>query len=142
MAYKGILKLAAVALLAASASAVQAAPILFWSSQGTPAEEQQRIRDNVLKPFGEVDFLPQDPGPYVTRIQAEAKAGSGTIGLIGGLDGDFASFPDALVNLGDLANSLASLKVNQNYLALGKLGGSEQKYIPWMQATYIMAANK
>jgi multiple sugar transport system substrate-binding protein len=142
MAYRGILKLTVAALLAAGASAANAAPILFWSSQGTPVEEQQRIRDNVLKAFGDVDFQPQDPGPYVTRIQAEAKAGSGAIGVIGGLDGDFASFPDALSNVGDLATSLASLKINQNYLALGKLGGSEQKYIPWMQATYIMAANK
>ncbi len=26
--------------------------------------------------------------------------------------------------------------------ALGKLGGDKQLYIPWMQATYVMAANK
>ncbi len=25
---------------------------------------------------------------------------------------------------------------------LGKFGTAEQKYLPWMQATYVMAANK
>ena len=27
-------------------------------------------------------------------------------------------------------------------MTLGKLGTAQQLYIPWMQATYIMAANK
>src|SRR5690606_19853155 len=117
--------------------------VLFWSNQGTPVEEQQRIRDNVLSGFdGKVDFQPQDPGPYVTRIQAEAQAGKGTIDLIGGLHGDFAGFAGAVIDLSDVAKSLESVGVNTTYLELGKLGTGEQKYIPWMQATYIMAANK
>ncbi len=125
------------------ASPAAADPILFWSDQGTPVEEQQRIRDDVLSGFdGDVDFQPQDPGPYVTRIQAEAQAGKGSIDLIGGLHGDFASFSDAVMDVSDVAASLASVDVNQTYLGLGKLGTGEQKYIPWMQATYIMAANK
>jgi multiple sugar transport system substrate-binding protein len=118
-------------------------PVLFWSTQGTPVNEQQAIRDGVLAGFeGEVDFQPQDAGPFITRINAETQAGKGAIGLIGGLHGDFASFPDALVDLTDLAGSLASVGLNETYLGLGKLSGGEQKYIPWMQATYIMAANK
>ncbi len=142
---KRLLKLAGAAILVATASATaaSAAPVLFWSDQGTPVEEQQRIRDNVLSGFsGEVDFQPQDPGPFVTRIQAEAQAGKGEIGVIGGLHGDFAGFPDVVADVSDLAKSLMSVGVNETYLGLGKLGTSEQKYIPWMQATYIMAANK
>ncbi len=145
MRSKRLLGLATAALFAAGASATAAfaAPILFWSDQGTPVEEQQAIRDTVLKGFsGEVDFQPQDPGPFVTRIQAEAQAGKGSIDVIGGLHGDFAGFPDAVTDLSDLAGSLASVGVNQTYLGLGKLSTGEQKYIPWMQATYIMAANK
>jgi multiple sugar transport system substrate-binding protein len=142
---KRLFGLATAALLVAGASttAAFAAPILFWSDQGTPVEEQQAIRDNVLKGFGgEVDFQPQDPGPFVTRIQAEAQAGKGTIGVIGGLHGDFAGFPDAVADLSDVAAALSGVGVNQTYLGLGKLSTGEQKYIPWMQATYIMAANK
>ena len=139
----GAAAIAALVLGASFTSPAVADPVLFWSDQGTPVEEQQRIRDNVLSGFdGEVDFQPQDPGPYVTRIQAEAQAGKGTIDLIGGLHGDFASFSDAVMDVSDLAASLASVGVNETYLGLGKLGTGEQKYIPWMQATYIMAANK
>jgi len=139
----GAAAIAALVLGASFTSPAVADPVLFWSDQGTPVEEQQRIRDNVLSGFdGEVDFQPQDPGPYVTRIQAEAQAGKGTIDLIGGLHGDFASFSDAVMDVSDLAAALASVGVNETYLGLGKLGTGEQKYIPWMQATYIMAANK
>ena len=76
MLSKRLFGLAAAALFAAgvSATTASAAPILFWSTQGTPVQEQQAIRDSVLKGFsGEVDFQPQDPGPFVTRIQAEAQ---------------------------------------------------------------------
>jgi multiple sugar transport system substrate-binding protein len=139
----GAAAIAALVIGASLTTPAAADPVLFWSDQGTPVEEQQRIRDDVLAGFdGEVDFQPQDPGPYVTRIQAEAEAGKGTIDLIGGLHGDFASFSDAVMDVSDLAASLASVGVNETYLGLGKLGTGEQKYIPWMQATYIMAANK
>ena len=99
MRSKRLLGLATAALFVAAArDRASAAPVLFWSDQGTPVEEQQAIRDTVLKGFGgEVDFQPQDPGPFVTRIQAEAQAGKGSIGVIGGLHGDFAGFPDAVV---------------------------------------------
>ncbi len=143
MLNKRLFGLATIAVLAVGASAASAAPVLFWSDQGTPVEEQQAIRDTVLKGFGgEVDFQPQDPGPFVTRIQAEAEAGKGSIDVIGGLHGDFAGFPDAMADVSDLAASLASVGVNKTYLGLGKLSTDQQKYIPWMQATYIMAANK
>lgn len=143
MLSKRLFGLATAALFTATATTAFAAPILFWSDQGTPVEEQQAIRDTVLKGFdGEVDFQPQDPAPFVTRIQAEAQAGKGLIGVIGGLHGDFAGFPDAVADVTDLAASLGSVGVNQTYLGLGKLSTGEQKYIPWMQATYIMAANK
>src|SRR5688500_7097107 len=43
--------------------------VLFWSSQATPVTEAQAMRDTVLPDFeGEVDFQPQDPGAFMTRI--------------------------------------------------------------------------
>ena len=118
--------------------------LLFWSSQATPVTEAQAMRDVVLPDFeaGPVDFQPQDPGAFMTRIQAELQAGQGQIGVIGGLHGEFSSVADGLVDLGDVLSGLGDVEVNQNYAELGKLGTSEQKYMPWMQATYIMAANK
>ena len=115
------------------------ADVLFWSTQANPVEEAQAMRDAVLSGFeGEVDFQPSETGPWLTRIQAEATAGSGKIGMIGSLHGNMIDLSDNLADLSDIDTT----GVNSTFLELGKLGGDQQKYIPWMQATYIMAANK
>ncbi len=113
---------------------------LFWSTQANPVQERQAMRDDVLKGFpGGVDYQPADPGPFLTRIQAEAKAGKGSIEVIGGLHGDLSSIANDLVDLTGVADTS---KISKQMLQLGKLGTNEQKYLPWMQATYVMAANK
>ena len=113
--------------------------VLFWSTQANPVEEAQAMRENVLSGFeGEVDFQPSETGPWLTRLQAELQAGSGKIGVIGSLHGNLISLGDGMADLSDVATD----GVNNTFLELGKLGTSEQKYIPWMQATYVMAANK
>ncbi len=141
---KRSLAVAALAAALSASPAVSAAQdILFWSNQAQPVEEAQAMRDQVRAGFGTpVNYLPQEPGPYMTRIEAEAQAGTGTISLIGGLHGDFASFSDALIDLSDVAADLGDVEVNESFLDLGKLGTSEQKYMPWMQAGYVMVADK
>jgi multiple sugar transport system substrate-binding protein len=90
----------ATASLAALAGPALAEP-LFWSTQAQPIEETQAMRDQVLAGFeGGVDYQASDPGPWLTRLQAELQAGSGTIALLGALHGDFAAFPDALLDIG------------------------------------------
>ncbi|MGH6925661.1 MAG: ABC transporter substrate-binding protein, partial [Propylenella sp.] len=127
---------------AVGTSAASAQGLLFWSTQANPVEEAQKMRDDVLAGFdGEVDFQPQQEGPFMTRIEAELQAGSGQIGVIGALHGSFTSFPDGLVDLSSVVGGL-SAPASSAYVELGKLGTGEQKYVPWMQATYIMAANK
>jgi multiple sugar transport system substrate-binding protein len=107
---------------------------------GDAGHRAQAMRDTVLPDFGTpVDFQPQDPGAFMTRIQAELGAGKGQIAVIGGLHGEFSSFPDGLSNLNDV---LQGVGAEVAYAELGTLGTTEQKYVPWMQATYIMAANK
>jgi multiple sugar transport system substrate-binding protein len=136
---------AAVSALAITfaAGAAQAQDLLFWSTQGTPVEEAQRIRDLVLSGYDKpVEFAPQDAGPYFTRLQAELEAGKGAITFLGGLHGDFARLSNDLVDLTDIAAGLGDLKISPALMKLGKLGTGEQKYLPWMQATYIMMANK
>ena len=44
--------------------------------------------------------------------------------------------------LDDLAARLADRGFNPAMLAGGKFGGPHQLYIPWIQATYLMVANK
>jgi multiple sugar transport system substrate-binding protein len=130
----------AAVILALAATSVQA-QVLFWSSQAAPVEETQKMREQVLKDFpGGADFQPQEPGPFITRIEAEAAAGSGSIGVVGALHGDLSTYADNWADLSDI--DLTGVNVSPAFLELGKLGTGEQKYLPWMQATYVMAANK
>lgn len=124
--------------IACTAFAAQA-EVLFWSTQAKPVEEAQAMREQVLAGAGEVDYQPNDGGPWLTRLQAELQAGSGTIGVLGALHGDFSAMnPDDLVDLDDLGVMSASGTFND----LAKLGTDSMQYIPWMQASYIMAASK
>ncbi len=125
--------------IACTAFAVQA-ETLFWSTQAKPVEEAQAMREQVLGGFeGGVDYQPNDGGPWLTRLQAELQAGSGTIGVLGALHGDFSAMdPENLVDLSNMGVSSASSTFND----LSKLGTDSMQYIPWMQASYIMAANK
>ena len=120
-----------------SAAAAQA-EVLFWSTQAKPVEESQAMREQVLA-GQDVDYQPNDGGPWLTRLNAELQAGSGSIGVLGALHGDFSAMnPDDLVDLGGLGIGAASATFND----LSTLGTGSAKYIPWMQASYIMAANK
>ena len=115
------------------------AEVLFWSTQAKPVEEAQAMREQVLSDAGDVDYQPNDGGPWITRLNAELGAGTGTIGVLGALHGDFSAMnPDDLVDLDDLGLAAASGTFND----LAKLGTENSQYIPWMQASYIMAANK
>jgi multiple sugar transport system substrate-binding protein len=132
--------LGATAVLA-FASAAQA-DVLFWSTQANPVEESQAMRETVLAGAGQaVDYQSNEGGPWLTRLQAEIQAGQGTIGLLGSLHGDFAALPaDDMIDLSSV--DLGDVKINAAFMELATLGTDGQPYLPWMQASYIMAANK
>ncbi|MGY6695817.1 MAG: ABC transporter substrate-binding protein [Roseinatronobacter sp.] len=133
------LKLAFLATASALISTSLAAETLFWSTQARPIEETQAMREQVLSGFdGAVSFEPSDEGPWRTRLDAELQAGSGRIGVLGALHGDFTPLSDGLADL----SAIDASAVAPGFMELGLLGTSEQKYIPWMQATYVMAAHR
>ena len=105
--------------LTCTAFAAQA-DVLFWSTQAKPVEESQAMREQVLSGFeAGADYQPNDPGPWITRLNAELQAGSGSIGVLGALEGDFSAMnPDDLVDLTDLGLASASETFNN----LAKLG--------------------
>jgi len=139
MMRKSLLTLALATGLSTLGATTASADVLFWSTQANTPEESQAMRDEVLSGFDAgVDFQGSESGPWITRIEAELQAGSGKIGVLGSLHGSFISLSDGLADLSDMDTE----GVNSTFLELGKLGTDEQKYIPWMQATYIMAANK
>lgn len=122
-----------------------AGEIVFLSTQLTPIEEAEAFRSEVLSGFdGQVEFVPEDLGPFNDRITAEARGGQGEVSLIGGQHGDFGSLAEQgiLMDLSDLTVDLADRGIVQAYLDLGKFGSEQQFYVPWMQATYVMAARR
>ncbi|NJN36976.1 MAG: extracellular solute-binding protein [Nitrospiraceae bacterium] len=116
------------------------ADVLFWSTQARPAEEAQAMRDTVLSGFDGGRRLPAERArPLADATGRRDRAGTGTIGVLGSLHGDFSAMdPADLVDLDDLGLSAASETFND----LARLGTDNLQYIPWMQASYIMAANR
>jgi multiple sugar transport system substrate-binding protein len=136
--------------LAALASTVLAfaSPVLaqtvFVSTQLRPIEEATVVRGELLKDVGDVDYVVEEPPQFAVRMEAERQAGKRTVSLVGALHGELSPLADndTLEPLDDLAKTLAASGMPQSLLDLGKLGKSTQQYIPWMQATYVMAAKK
>jgi multiple sugar transport system substrate-binding protein len=128
------------ALLSAPAAAEE---IVLLSTQLRPVEEAQKVRDVILQGFdGEVDFIPEDVGPFTTRMQAEMATETGSVDLVGAVHGELAPVQDGLAPVGDVMAQLGDRTFNPTFVELGKLGTGEQMYVPWIQASYIMAANK
>lgn len=132
-------QIATASALIASAAIAQA-DVLFWSTQARPVEEAQAMREEVLSGHQEsVDYQPNEDGPWLTRLQAELQAGTGAIQVLGSLHGNFSAIdPASLEDLDTLNVSAASDTFNE----LARLGTDTLQYVPWMQASYIMAANK
>src|SRR5262245_36241903 len=138
-----------VALLAALAIAVQPATtlaqdVLFLSTQLRPVEEATKMRQAILKGAGAVTFVAEEPPQFTVRMQAETDAGKRTVSLIGALHGEIGPLVPmgALQPIDDVAAKLAARGIPASLMQLGKLGTPNQQYIPWLQATYVMAAHK
>lgn len=137
--------LCALVPLIAIADAAQTERLIFLSTQLRPIEEAQKMRNLILKGFPrEVDYITEQPQQFLVRIEAEQEGGTHTIDLVGSLHGELQPLmsKDALVPLDDLAGSLTGRSIPERLLTLGKFGTAHQLYIPWMQASYIMVANR
>src|SRR5690348_13455289 len=127
--------------------AATAGTVTFVSSQGHPASEAQQMSSQVLNGFdGQADFI---SGPTaaqdIDKVTAEQKTGSGTIDVLALQHGDFTTLgaSDALMDLTPLLQRLQKdRQFPQALIDYGKLGSTRQYYIPWLQATYMMAVNK
>jgi multiple sugar transport system substrate-binding protein len=132
-------------LLTAAADASRAEDLLFLSTQLRPIEEAQKMRKVILKDFPrEVDYVTEQAPQLPVRIKAEQQGGTHTIDIIGALHGELQPLVplDALVPLDDLAGKLKGRGIPEPLMTLGKFGTAHQLYIPWMQASYIMVADK
>jgi multiple sugar transport system substrate-binding protein len=142
----GVLAIAAGTSTASHRSQADAGNVVFLSSQLNAITESEGFRNQIVKgfpgsvdkidvPLGNTTFLPD-------RIKAESDAGKGTVSLIGGVHGDFPTLIPYLMDLSDVAKALQKAGIPSELFTLGKLGTNKQYYIPWMQASYVMVANK
>lgn len=126
------------------ASTTGGSSFMFLSTQFTPVEEKQRfekiLADRVTDP--KVSFNSLAVGDFTTQVQTLVGSGKAEIGLLGALHGDLAPLTDYLADVDDLVPAAAAAGISDDMLALGKFGGTTQKYIPWMQASYVVAVNK
>src|SRR6516225_5951805 len=127
------------------ADAAQTERLIFLSTQLRPIEEAQKMRNLILKDFSqEVDYITEPPQRFPMRVDAQRQTGMHTIDVVGALHGELQPLVplDILVPLDDLAGRLTARGIPSPLMTLGKFGTAHQLYIPWMQASYIMVANK
>src|SRR5262249_23235672 len=139
------LSLCVTALLTVIAQSAQTGRLIFLSTQLRPIEEAQKMRNLILKGYRpEVDYITVQPHQFPVRITAEEQSGTPTVGVVGALDGELQPFAhlDVLAQLDDFAGRLTGRAIPGPLMTFGKLGTAHQLYIPWMQASYIMVANK
>ncbi len=125
--------------------------ITFSSTQLNPVQEQEWARTTLLKAFEDeagmrVRFVSDTAGPYIDRLLAEAKAGRGSVDITGTLHGDFPLLvaEGAVRDVAPLLRQLEGRKDRTfipDLVKSGQIGGI-QSFVPWMQATYLIAANK
>ena len=115
----------------------------FLSTQFTPVEERQRyeqvLRSRLSVP---VAYNPVEGGVFTTTITSQAKTHNVRTALIGGLYNDLAPLADAFDDVSGLLRELGGAGYPDDILKLTTLGGTTPKFVPWMQATYIVAVNK
>ena len=137
--------LCAAGLLIAIADAAQNERLIFVSTQLRPIAEAQKMRNLILKDFPrKVDYITEQPQQFPMRIEAELKGATHTVDVVGALHGELQPLVplDALVPLDDLADKLTDRGIPDPLLTLGRFATAHQLSIPWMQASYIMVANK
>jgi multiple sugar transport system substrate-binding protein len=120
--------------------------VQFLSTQLAPIEEAEKFRNEILAGFeGSVRFVGDDnPATFADRVIAQERAGEVSISLLGGLHPhlEVLAARNLLADLSDLGQELSGRGFNEDFLELARFGGDRLLFIPWMQATYIMAARR
>ncbi|HET8680909.1 MAG TPA: extracellular solute-binding protein, partial [Micromonosporaceae bacterium] len=118
--------------------------VSFLCTQFAPVEERQRFEQILSNRVttAKVAYNTADGGVFASTIQSQVEAGKVQVGLVGGLHGELAPHASRLTDLDDMATALADRGIEADLTDLGKLGGATAKYVPWMQASYVVAINK
>ncbi|MCC6800308.1 MAG: extracellular solute-binding protein [Anaerolineae bacterium] len=119
--------------------------VTFMSTQFNIVEEAEKFRTILADSGLDVEYIPADEQPVFDTLTGEAGQEAGTIDVIGGLHGMFPTLvnADVLFDLSPLLDQIETeVDLADAFVELGKMGTTDyQYYVPWLQATYIMAAN-
>ena len=110
----------------------------FVSLQFAPVEEAEKFRA-IIEPGG-FDVTIGEEGPTLDQITA----GSGSVDVLGALHGSFPPLAQDgnLTNVADVLDDLSDRQFADSFVESGLLGTDDfLHYVPWAQATYIMAAH-
>lgn len=134
-----------VILLTSVSRTVFPSPVQFYSNQLTPVQERSTLVKVILEDFpGTVNFVPID-GQQVTFGQAVQLAERGDPQVvIGGLSPDFVRLANEglLAATDSLWQELSDRNFETGLRAMTKLHDDHEYFLPWMQATYLMVANR
>lgn len=136
--------LALATTISGSSIALAQSDTLFLSTQLRPVEEATLFRSMILNNAPQkVTYAAEEPAAFAVRVDAETKAGKRTVSLLGALHGEIQPLAgNSLDPVDDIVANARAAGIPENLITLGKLGTDKQQYIPWMQATYVMAAKK
>jgi multiple sugar transport system substrate-binding protein len=121
-----------------------AGSLTLMSNQFSPVEEKQRF-EKILKDrvtVAKVGFNQVETGILASTLQTQVEAGKVQISVVGAQHGDLAPHKDRLADLDDVLGALGDRGIAPELTDLAKLGGSTIKYVPWMQASYVLTINK
>ena len=128
-------------------SAIAAEQLIFLSTQFNPVSEMQFITEEVLSGFTnetgiKVEFVPVQYADFVNRILAEVKTGRVVTNVIAELHGgfDYLLAENAVEDLSTMPElpERTFLKTFDEYSEIRGV----KAYIPWTQATFVVAINK
>src|SRR5579871_4735782 len=116
--------------------------LTFLSTQMRPLEEATKARTLILKNAPKpVTYVPEEPPQLPVHLQADEQ-GAHTISVVGALHGELAPLVPLLQPVDEANATITQNGVPADITKLAHLGTDHLMYVPWMQATYIMAASK
>ncbi len=121
---------------------VHSDPLIFISTQLNPTKEAMSMRSHILKGFHDKVLFK----PYDDRVifQLLIKDTIQPPDILGGTVGDFVNLKDEglLKDLTEDLNKLPHRDFLPGMVEMGSLQTQQQKFIPWIQATYLMVAKR
>ncbi|KMS86634.1 ABC transporter substrate-binding protein [Streptomyces regensis] len=116
--------------------------MIFLSTQFRPVNEAEAFRSTLAKTISGVSYVTIEEGPFAGQVRSQVGSGATQMGLLGGLHGDLAPLADGyLEDVTDLLSDLSGRGFPADYVDLARSGTDRAWYIPWADASYVLAAH-